>query len=56
LSLIPYFITISVATCVATSISLLAPVEISSKAIFSAALPPNNTSTHTRYRAVCEYS
>ena len=42
ISLIPYIVTISVAILVATSISLLAPVEISFKANFSAALPPNS--------------
>ena len=42
LSLIPYLVTISLAIFVATSISLLAPVEISSRTNFSAALPPSN--------------
>ena len=41
-SLIPYTVTISFAISVATSISLLAPVEISFSAIFSAALPPKS--------------
>ena len=41
LSLIPYFVTMFLAILVALSISLLAPVEISSKISFSAALPPS---------------
>ena len=41
-SLIPYTVTIFLAISVATSISLLAPVEISSNTSFSAALPPSN--------------
>ena len=40
--LIPYFVIMLFAICVATSISLLAPVEISFKAICSAARPPSN--------------
>ena len=39
-SLMPYFTIIFFAISVATSISLLAPVDISFNAIFSAALPP----------------
>ena len=39
--LIPYTVIMSLAIPVATSISLLAPVDISFNAIFSAALPPS---------------
>ena len=42
ISFIPYFTIMSFAICVATSMSLLAPVDISSNATFSAALPPSN--------------
>ena len=42
LSLIPYFVTIFLAIFVARSISLLAPVDISSNTNFSDTLPPNS--------------
>ena len=42
LSLIPYFVTMFLAILVALSISLLAPVDISSNTSFSDTLPPSS--------------